>query len=119
MVTAGRPIELRSLPAFKAPDAYGFPLVWLHAQVSGTTDTPTAWMQAAALSGDGSGTTPGSVPATVLVSNGAIVTVCDALFVHDCSGAAESAAVPASGFELALRFSAAPGRTISVYLPSP
>jgi hypothetical protein len=119
MATGGRPIELRSLPAFKAPDAYGFPLVWFHAQVSGTTDTPTAWTQAAAASTDGTGATPGAVPAAALASNGAIVTVCDALFIHDCGGAAESAAVPATGFELALRFTAAPGRTISVYLPSP
>jgi 4-amino-4-deoxy-L-arabinose transferase-like glycosyltransferase len=119
MATGGRPIELRSLPAFKAPDAYGFPLVWFHAQVSGTTDTPTAWTQAAVASTDGTGATPGAVPAAALASNGAIVTVCDALFIHDCGGAAESAAVPATGFELALRFSAAPGRTISVYLPSP
>jgi len=119
MSTGGRPIELRSLPAFKAPDAYGFPLVWFHAQVSGTTDTPTAWTMAVAASADGSGATAGDVPAAALASNGAIVTVCDALFVHDCGGTAESAAVPPTGFQLALRFMAAPGRTISVYLPSP
>ncbi len=119
MSTGGRPIELRSLPAFKAPDAYGFPLVWFHAQVSGTTDTPTAWTGAVAASSDTSGATAGDVPAAALASNGAIVTVCDALFVHDCGGAAEAAAVPATGFDLALRFTAAPGRTISVYLPSP
>lgn len=119
MSTAGRPIELRSLPAFKAPDAYGFPLVWLGAVVSGTTDTPTSWTRAAATSGDGSGAASGAVPEAALGSTGAIVTVCDALFVHDCDGAAETAAVPATGFRLSLRFVAAPGRTISVYLPSP
>ncbi len=117
--TGGRPIELRSLPAFKAPDAYGFPLVWLHAQVSGTTDTPTTWTRAAAASGDGSGATSGAVPATDLGSGGAIVTLCDALFIDDCGGPAEAAAVPAGGFQLSLRFVAAPGRTISVYLPAP
>ena len=119
MSTAGLPIELRSLPAFKAPDAYGFPLVWFHAQVSGTTDTPTPWTQAVSASADGSGSTPGDVPTSDLASGGAIVTVCDALFVHDCGGAAESAAIPATGFRLVDRFDGAPGRTISVYLPSP
>ena len=87
MSTGGLPIELRSLPAFKAPDAYGFPLVWFHAQVSGTTDTPTAWTRAAAASADSSGATAGDVPATALSSDGAIVTICDALFIHDCGGA--------------------------------
>ncbi len=118
MVTGSRAIELRSLPAFKAPDAYGFPLVWFHALVSGTTDRPTAWTVAAAASPDGTGAVAGGVPAADLGSNSAIVTVCDALFIHDCGGAAETAAVPATGFSLALRFVAAPGRTISVYLPT-
>jgi 4-amino-4-deoxy-L-arabinose transferase-like glycosyltransferase len=119
MVTAGRPIELRSLPAFKAPDAYGFPLVWLHAEVTGTIDRPTAWSVAVASMSGGTGAVAGDVPANQLASSGAIVTICDALFIHDCGGAAESAAVPSSGFTLALRFDAAPGRTISVYLPTP
>lgn len=119
VATAGQPIELRSLPAFKAADAYGFPLVWFHAAVTGTIDRPTPWIAAATASASGTGAVAGDVPANLLESNGAIVTICDSLFVHDCGGAAESAAVPASGFTLALRFDAAPGRTISVYLPTP
>jgi 4-amino-4-deoxy-L-arabinose transferase-like glycosyltransferase len=119
MATQGRSIELRSLPAFKAPDAYGFPLAWFHAGVTGTIDRPTPWTQAAAASASGTGAVAGDVPEDLLESNGAIVTICDSLFVHDCGGAAESTAVPASGFTLALRFMAAPGRTISVYLPAP
>jgi hypothetical protein len=41
------------------------------------------------------------------------------LFVTDCGGAAEAAAIPATGFILASRFQGAPGRTISIFLPSP
>jgi 4-amino-4-deoxy-L-arabinose transferase-like glycosyltransferase len=119
MATAGPPIELRSLPAFKAADAYGFPLVWFHAAVSGTIDRPTPWIAAALASASGTGAVAGDVPPNLLESNGAIVTICDSLFIHDCGGPAEAAAVPASGFDLVLRFQAAPGRTISVYLPSP
>jgi flagellar biosynthesis protein FliQ len=116
--TGSNPIELRGLPAFKAADAYGFPLTWFHAQVSGTIETPTAWSVAAAASASGSGAVAGDVPADTLASNGAIVTICDSLFVSDCGGAAEAAAVPAKGFDLVDRFMAAPGRTISVYLPN-
>ena len=116
--TGGDPIELRSLPAFKATDAYGFPLVRAGARVAGTIDTPTAWSTAAARSASGTGAVAGEVPAAVLASGGAIVTICDALFVADCGGSAEAAAVPATGFRLADRFLAAPGRTISVYLPA-
>jgi len=53
----------------------------------------------------------------VLGSKGAIVIICDSLFVATCGGSAEAAAVPATGFNLAYRFAAAPGRTISIYLP--
>ena len=116
--TGSRPIELRSLPAFKAPDAYGYPLIRAGATVTGTLDSPTAWSTAAAAAGTGTGAVPGEVPAAVLGSPGAIVTVCDALFVADCGGPAETAAVPAGGFHLVDRFKAAPERTISVYLPS-
>ena len=119
MSTAGRPIELRSLPAFKAADAYGFPLVRFHADVIGTLDTPTPWSLAAAASASRTGAVTGEVPAAALASTRAIVTVCDALFITDCGGAAEAAAVPATGFALADRFQAASGRTISIYLPSP
>ncbi len=117
-VTGSQPLELRSLPAFKAPDAYGYPLIRAGAAVTGTLDTPTAWSKAAAAAGTGTGAVAGEVPAAVLGSPGAIVTVCDALFVPDCAGAAEAAAVPATVFSLADRFLAAPGRTISVYLPT-
>ncbi|HEY7828688.1 MAG TPA: hypothetical protein VIB99_10655, partial [Candidatus Limnocylindrales bacterium] len=117
--TGSQPIELRSLPAFKAPDAYGYPLIASGAVVTGTLDTPTAWSRAAAAAGDGAGAVPGLVPAADLGSAGAIVIVCDSLFVADCGGSAEAAAVPASGVALADRFLAAPGRTISVYLPGP
>lgn len=116
--SAGDPIELRSLPAFKATDAYGFPLIRASTRVTGTMDTPTAWSTAAARSASGTGAVAGEVPAAVLASGGAIVTICDALFVADCGGSAEAAAVPATGFRLADRFLAAPGRTISVYLPA-
>jgi len=117
-LTGSQPIELRSLPAFKAPDAYGYPLIRAGASVTGTLDTPTAWSRAAAGAGTGSGAVAGEVPAAVLGSPGAIITVCDALFVPDCAGPAEAAAVPATGFRLADRFLAAPGRTISIYLPT-
>jgi 4-amino-4-deoxy-L-arabinose transferase-like glycosyltransferase len=119
VATAGQAIELRSLPAFKAADAYGFPLVWFHAEVTGTIDRPTSWTVAAAASAGGTGAVAGELPPDVLESNGAIVTICDALFIHDCGGNAEAAAVPSTGFTLALRFDAAPGRTISVFLPTP
>ena len=117
--TGSRPIELRSLPAFKAPDAYGYPLIMAGAAVTGTLDTPTAWSRAAASAGDRTGAVVGDVPAAALAAPGAIVVVCDRLFVATCGGAPESAAVPASGFRLVDRFSAAPGRTISVYLAGP
>jgi len=119
IATGGEPVELRSLPAFKAADAYGFPLTWFHTDVIGTLDTPTPWSLAAAASASGTGAVPGEVPAAALASTRAIVIICDALFITDCGGTAEAAAVPASGFTLATRFQAAPGRTISVFLPSP
>ena len=117
MITQAQPIELRSLPAFKAADAYGFPLIRSHAEVTGTLDTPTLWSIAAAGSATGTGAVSGEVSANALVSTGAIVTICDSLFVATCGGTAEAAAVPATGFNLAYRFVAAPGRTISIYLP--
>lgn len=119
IATAGQPIELRSLPAFKAADAYGFPLIWFHADVIGTLDTPTPWSVAAAASASRTGAVAGELPAAALDSTRPIVTVCDALFITDCGGTAEAAAVPATGFTLASRFQAAPGRTVSIYLPSP
>jgi hypothetical protein len=84
--TGNHPIELRGLPAFKAADAYGFPLVWFHAQVTGTVDSPTPWTLAAAASASGTGAVAGDVPAAALASNGAIVTICHSLFIPDCGG---------------------------------
>ncbi len=112
------PIELRSLPAFKPADAYGFPLIRAMATVTGTLDSPTTWSRAAAASKSGTGAVAGDVPAAALSSSGAIVVVCDSLFVPDCAGSAEAAAVPTGGFRLVDRFSAASGRTISIYLPT-
>jgi hypothetical protein len=117
-VTGVNAIELRSLPAFKAADAYGFPLFRLGAGVTGTLDTPTAWSIAAAASASGTGAVQGEVPASLLGSNGDIVVICDSLFLTTCGGPAEDAAVPASSFNLADRFVAAPGRTISIYIPN-
>ncbi len=118
LITRTRPIELRGLPAFKAADAYGFPLIRQGATVSGTLDSPTPWSTAAAQSASGTGAVAGEVPAAVLGSSGAVVVVCDSLFVTTCAGAAEDAAVPAATFKLADRFVAAPNRTISIYLPA-
>ncbi len=117
--TAGRPIELRGLPAFKAADAYGFPLTYLHAVVTGTLQAPTAWTAAAAASPGGTGAVAGDVSAQALASTSAIVTICDALFIGDCGGQAEAAAVPASGFRQVDQFLAAPGRTVTVFVPVP
>ena len=90
------PMLVLSLPDFKTPEAYLFPL-----QRAG-----------AAASMD-----PAATPAP-----STIVVVCDALFVDDCGGPAEDALIEArppsgSGAQPALvdRFDAAPGRTISVY----
>jgi 4-amino-4-deoxy-L-arabinose transferase-like glycosyltransferase len=118
LTTRARPIELRGLPAFKAADAYGFPLIRLGATVSGTLDDPTPWSTAAARSASGTGAVVGEVPDAALGSSGAIVVICDSLFITTCAGVAETAAVPAATFSLADRFVAAPGRTISIYLPA-
>ena len=91
-----------SLPEFKTPEAYLFPL--RQAGVDASMD-PT--------------TTP---------APGTIVIVCDALFVDDCGGPAEDSLMasrsPAGGgsggaLTLVDRFEAAPGRTISVYRAAP
>ncbi len=85
------PVAFVSLPEFKSPEAYTFPLVHDGRRV---VEPPAA---------------------------DTLVIVCDALFVDDCGGPAEDAAV--AGIALAGgrvpvlvdRFDAAPGRTISVY----
>ncbi len=85
-----------SLPEFKAPDAYLYPLTRIGAAIEGRVPDPLGLQ--------------------------ALVVVCDDLFVDDCGGPAEDAAADGSFrtdglfFRLADRFSAAPGRTISVYL---
>jgi 4-amino-4-deoxy-L-arabinose transferase-like glycosyltransferase len=84
-------IALLSLPAFKSPEAYAFPLVRAGREI---------------------------VNSAVATS---VVIVCDSLFVAECAGAAEDRAIAdvESGATGALRlvdqFEAAPGRTISVY----
>jgi hypothetical protein len=91
--TRERPIALLSLPDFKSPDAYGFPL---------------------ARSGH---------DAVQVARADAIVVVCDELFRaaigRDCGGPAEDALLASrslDGLSLEDRFEAAPGRVISVYV---
>jgi 4-amino-4-deoxy-L-arabinose transferase-like glycosyltransferase len=86
------PIAVVSLPPFKTPEAYTFPLV--------RAGRPIAQPAAA----------------------GTLVVVCDALFVANCGGPAEAAAVSGMDGGWATvatspvdRFEAAPDRTISVY----
>lgn len=101
-------VEVVSLPDFKPPDAYVFPL-----EQAGHTVVAVE---------------PGSAPSAADEAGvGAVVIVCDAAFVSDCGGAAERswwAAHPALAARLGLagadpapadRFTAAPGRTVSVY----
>jgi hypothetical protein len=84
-------IALLSLPAFKSPEAYTFPLV-----------------------------RTGRVIADSAVA-ASVVIVCDALFVPGCAGPAEDRAIADLGvggsgaLRMVDRFEAAPGRTISVY----
>jgi 4-amino-4-deoxy-L-arabinose transferase-like glycosyltransferase len=84
-----------SLPEFKAPDAYLYPLTRIGAPVSSLTLDPLGVR--------------------------ALVVLCDDLFIDDCGGSAEEEAAGAFGpdglsFRLADRFRPAPGRTISVFL---
>jgi Dolichyl-phosphate-mannose-protein mannosyltransferase len=93
------PMLIVSLPDFKTPEAYLFPLKRAGASVS-TTVTDALGLDS-------------------------LVIVCDALFVADCGGSAEDALVAgyrAAGtadLRLVDRFEAAPGRTISVYRAAP
>ena len=90
----GRTGLLASLPSFKTAEAYAYPVDRLGGQLYP------------------------SVPSTFGLD--AYVVVCDALFVPDCRGPAEDQAVAALAQPLRLvdRFTAAPGRTISVYIGS-
>ncbi len=107
-ITGERSIQLLGLPDFKSTEAVGFPL-----DRSGLTvaeDLPP--------------TTTGGPPPAAADPAAAVVIVCDSLFVPDCAGAAEAAALAAPGdwpvsLVLADRWLAAPGRTVSVYLPGP
>jgi hypothetical protein len=102
-----RPIHMIGLPTFKSTEAYGFPLerdgrVVVEAIPQGTDRVPG---------------TQGPDPAA------ALVVLCDGLFVHDCGGAAEATALAALWpgevtVRLVDRWEPAPGRTISIYLPS-
>jgi hypothetical protein len=103
-----RAIRFVGLPPFKSTEAYAFPLVADGRSVSGG-----GIHDALAI--------PDATPSA------ALVIVCDALFVADCGGAAEDAVLAAGSatledprrYRLADRFTAAPGRTISIYLPLP
>jgi hypothetical protein len=96
----GRPATFVSLPEFKSADAYRFPV---------ERDRP--------------GTTTPAGPTSAPISTTSTVIVCDALFVRDCGGPAETAYLASRGqtgdaaLRLVDRWVAAPGRTISVYVP--
>ena len=93
--TGDAPLTLRSLPAFKSSEAYAYPLV----RIGRTVDR-----------------------ASVGTGAGGLVVICDVRFevaIGDaCGGPAEDALLRTmgSGWTLADRFEAAPGRIISVYL---
>lgn len=102
----GRAIRMVGLPVFKSTEAYGFPLerdgraVSEHLAPGTDRDAPS----------------PEPDP------HAAVLVVCDSLFVTDCGGPAEDAAL--TGFRvvpirLVDRWQPAQGRTISVYLPGP
>jgi flagellar biosynthesis protein FliQ len=102
-----RPIHLIGLPTFKSTEAYGFPLerdgrVVVESIPQGAEHDPGK-----------------QVPDPAA----AVVVLCDGLFVTDCGGQAEDAALAGLWsspvpVRLVDRWAAAPGRTISVYLPS-
>ena len=110
---AGRAATFVSLPDFKAADAYRFPV---EQDRPGTTRAALADVSGSGAAGTGNGPGP---------AGSGLVIVCDTLFVRDCGGPAEDAylngpgASPDTALRLADRWLAAPGRTISVYLPTP
>jgi len=83
------PGSIVSLPEFKAPDAYLYPMDRIGTAIEGRTADPAEVR--------------------------ALVVLCDDLFVDGCGGPAESGTV-GRRYRLADRFRPAPGRTISVYL---
>ena len=72
---------------------------------------------------DRPGATTPAGPTSAPTSPTSLVIVCDALFVRDCGGPAETAFLASQGqtgdaaLRLVDRWVAAPGRTISVYVP--
>ncbi len=99
-----RSIELIGLPTFKSTEAYGFPL-----ERDGR-DVAEAIPQGASHEPEQRVPDPSA----------AVVIVCDALFVRDCGGPAEEAALSSQRpipVRLVDRWEPTPGRTISVYLP--
>ncbi len=104
--TGDRPIQLVGLPDFKSTEAVGFPLE--RAGLTVVEDIPP--------------TTTGEPAPPEPDPNAAVVVVCDSLFVDGCGGPAEDIAVASPGawpvaLRLVDRWLAAPGRTVSVYLP--
>jgi len=101
--TGVRPIRMIGLPEFKSTEAYGFPLERDGRSV--VEDLPVGV--------DRDATSPAPEPTA------ALTVLCDDLFVSDCGGPAERAAVTSWPFPVHLvdRWQPAPGRTISVYVP--
>jgi hypothetical protein len=100
-----RTIRMVGLPAFKSAEAYGFPL---------ERDGRTV-VEHLAPGTDRDTSSPVPDPAA------AVVIVCDSLFVGDCGGPAEEESLVGAWpvrLRLVDRWRPAPGRTISVYLPS-
>ena len=103
--TGSSPIFLSSLPVFKTPEAYQYPLVRGGATVR-ASDRSIDPMARQPASGE------------------SLVIVCDALFEPAigaaCGGPAEAVIAPADVYGSPVdRFEAAPGRTITVYRPAP
>lgn len=104
MAAGGRPVRFMGLPPFKGTDAYAFPLARDGVRFASGLDAASG--------------------ATASFPEDALVIVCDALFVRDCGGPAEDALLAGEGWlgekapALADRWQAAPGRTISVYVPA-
>lgn len=101
--TGERPIRMIGLPEFKSTEAYGFPLERDGRSV--VEDLPVGV--------DRDAVSPAPE------ATAAVTVLCDDLFVSDCGGPAETAAITRWPFPVHLvdRWQPAPGRTISVYLP--
>jgi 4-amino-4-deoxy-L-arabinose transferase-like glycosyltransferase len=91
------PIEVRSLPAFKSPEAYTYPLVR-----------------------DGRRVDIARQPGGATIAGSALVVLCDSLFEAaigaPCGGPAEATVASSEGYGAPVdRFQAAPRQTISIY----